>query len=226
MFSLKKDCFFEAKMSYLVIFGFHLAFLLFGSLSLSFPFDQEKISLMYRQVYITMSVISICYPIYVLQAMSPKVNFYFNKPQITMHLPCSKKELFYKGLKPWFILLLIHFIGSTMILYYLNVYLFGENLVVLWNEVISILIYLVIFMAAMVLQILTISIKGLSNQSKWYKLIVIYIVGNISFLFISLIVMIALGEQMKLMIVPLLGLLLISAIIFSKNFNRIEKIYQ
>lgn len=223
MFEFKKDYFLEAKLSCLISVGFYLIFLLLGIISQKVPFNQEKIAMEYRQVYIFMLTFSFCYPIYVLQAISPKVNRYFNKPQITMQLPYTKRQLFLKGLKPWLIYLPIQVIISTMILCYLNIYLIGESFEVLWNEVIFVTVGVVLWMLATILQILTISINRLSKQATCYPFILICAIGNFSFLFVSLIL---LEGQMNFMMIPIGGLLLISAIIFSKNFNRIEDIYQ
>ena len=127
---IKRDFLYEHKITLIILIAIQVLFLL---LNLIMPAVTLKF---YQPVYLMMLVGILFYPVMVFKKISPRVGDYFNAYSMTSHLPFSKKQLMWMGIKPWIVIAPIYLLVTTMMMAYFRAQainqlffelLFGEN---------------------------------------------------------------------------------------------------
>lgn len=226
MFKLKRSWLYETKWIFWSLSAFSILMTLLTIISTTNDTLNQVFIRLYSECYQVTLMLMCIYPVYVLKMMSPKLNQFFDAPQITAHLPFSKKELFYKGLKPWAIVFPCYFILATLILYYLEGRLVEESWTVWWSESMLENVFAFFVILCIVLQTMTAMLLSLVNQYSWYKLFPWVIVANVIFIITSVWIMVKFNFHYSWTFLPLGVWLLLSLGAFMVHFKEIERIYQ
>lgn len=173
---IKKDWMYDFKIAGCII-GVVLAgiSIMFLGLSLMFPEIKYFLKEGYEQSHtMVIGIISI-YPIWVFSAISPQIKngkIYLN----TANLPFNKKQLFFKGLKPWLIFYPIVILATAMVMALLSEPTESFGMLFLFSLVRPAAI--LVFMTLGSMQVIAGMIFCSARQIKWYKVITRMVVFN------------------------------------------------
>lgn len=219
----KKDFLYQAKHFFLVSLLLQVAFI---NLNLYLP---DYVAKMYEVVYLVTVFMIFFYPAILFKTIAPKIGEYFNAHDITAHLPYTKKQLMLRGLKPWFIIAPLYFLGTTAMMAYFRTQAFnGEFIETLLGGLLLFIVGLLVF-GGFTLQLIASQITYLTNQCSWIKtglhlitLNVIYIVGVIVLLKVVNISL----ETIYWQYFAIIGYFILSVLTFLPKFKKMEYIYQ
>ncbi len=197
---IKKDWFYDSKiMLYIIIavgFALGFAFMLFLEVS-----ENNKAVMLniYEIFYSSVIAFGFMYPIFIFKGVAPKISsdkLYLN----TSNLPFSRKQLLFKGLKPWFILFPIYFLFGAFV----NTMLIAKDEFFIKNFIEFLVnpLWIVVIGIIFSLQFISISIIGLSKNIRWYTIILSVMLFNILLVILSV-----LGHTVfNLRLLPILNL--------------------
>lgn len=231
---IKKDWFYDSKIIFYSIIsagvGLGIAFMLFLGVSQS---NKAVMLNIYEIFYSSVIVFGFMYPIFIFKGVAPKISsdkLYLN----TSNLPFSRKQLLFKGLKPWFILFPTYFLFGAFV----NTMLITKDEFFIKNfiEFLANPLWVMVIGIIFTLQFISISIIGLSKNIRWYTIILSVMLFNILLVILSM-----LGHTVfNLKLSPILNLqinesfywikgntlifFIGSVILFLVSFKDIEKI--
>lgn len=112
---LKKDWLFDAKITGLIVLGIlsYVAALIFVFVKVLNKMPVENGMEIYNKIYFIMALGVAFYPMFAFKAVCPQMGsdkLYMS----TANLPMSRKEVFFRGLKPWLIIFPIVLIGGGL----------------------------------------------------------------------------------------------------------------
>ncbi|MGL4336769.1 MAG: hypothetical protein ACRCST_07725 [Turicibacter sp.] len=232
MINIKKDWVYEAKWTYFVFVGLLILFFLLSLFN--YP-DQLSFAIgtTYRTVYQMTNLLMMFYPAYSLMRISPKLGKVTDSPLLTTHLPFTKKQLWYKSIKRWFICFPSYYVLSTALYFKTNLLLLDKSMNDAWMEFFVVVMVIFFIVAGISLQFLAGLINSLAKQVAWYKYFISGMILNTLFVFaaIGLANVWKLdGDNMKVAISYISGVmivyLLLSVSVFVPAFKSIEKIDQ
>ncbi|MDU4889625.1 MAG: hypothetical protein E6344_03520 [Clostridium sp.] len=181
----------------------------------------------YEQLYTMVSGIISMYPIWAFAAISPQIKngkVYLN----TTNLPFSKKHLFFKGLKPWFIFCPIIILASAVVMALLSEQTESFGILVLFSLVRPALVC--VFMILMNMQVIAGMIFCSAKQIKWYKVIISMVIFNAILIGVCVLAGLALpidtDNSMWFAAGVVLTLLLGSLGVFLVAWKDVERIHQ
>lgn len=181
----------------------------------------------YEQLYTMVSGVISMYPIWAFAAISPQIKngkVYLN----TTNLPLSKKRLFFKGLKPWFIFCPIVILASAVVMALLSEPTESFGILVLFSLMRPALVC--VFMILMNMQVIAGMIFCTARQFKWYKVVGIMIAFNSVLIGLcvsaGLILPIDTDNSMWFAVGVILTLLLGSLGVFLVAWKDVERIHQ
>lgn len=231
MKGIKKDWRYDINFAVAV---FIIIIMIYGLITLSIskfmPAQSYFFKSIYERLYSFFSFMLAIYPAIMFKGVCPKLGsdkLYLN----TANIPYSRKGLFIKGLKEWFVILPVFIVFGTLI----NAILIRENqdFLILYINLLSSILWIVFVGMIINLQFITLMIIHLSKKIKIYKIIIgafivnscIVLVG--SFISIGLFVNdtkiadLGMGEVINII---LLTCFVIALIGFSRAFKDIENI--
>lgn len=181
----------------------------------------------YEQLYTMVSGVISMYPIWAFSAISPQIKngkVYLN----TTNLPLSKKRLFLKGLKPWFIFCPIVILASAVVMALLSEQTESFGILVLFSLVRPALVC--VFMILMNMQVIAGMIFCSAKQIKWYKVIISMVIFNAILIGVCVLAGLALpidtDNSMWFAAGVVLTLLLGSLGVFLVAWKDVERIHQ
>ena len=231
MFNIKKDWLYESRVTYLGFVLAQLIFIVCGVLLSRYELAMRIITQGFYESFSEVSIIVVLiYPLYVLKVMSPRRNRLLSANPITAGFPYSKKQIFWKAIKPWIYLAPLYIIIQIAIFYFLEVIQLGVSIDSFYYQSLFSILLIIPLILALVLQGIAAIIVYLSQNIKWYKLVSAIVIGNLCYIFSMVRIMelmnIDMNSHMNWLFTPMVLLLIISVIIFTMNFNKIEKIWQ
>lgn len=230
MINLKKDWLYESRIIYICFVLAQLIFIVCGVLLSRYELAMRIITQVYESFSEVSIILVLIYPLYVLKVMSPRCNRLLSANPITAGLPYSKKQIFWKGIKPWIYLAPLYIIIQIAIFYFIEVIQLGISVDSFYYQSLFNILLIIPFILALVLQGIAAIIAYLSQNIKWYKLVSAIVIGNLCYIFSMVGIMelmkIDMNSHMNWMFTAMLPLLIISVSIFAMNFNKIEKIWQ
>ncbi|MGL5379090.1 hypothetical protein [Clostridium sp.] len=226
MLKIKKDYMWEINIA--TIFMIILT-LVIGAISIILLNSENPILsrtwIVYKALVRNVILIIGMYPVFAFAAASgfAKMN---NSAIITAHLPFSKKQLFFKALKPWLILYPIFILASFLILKILQsgttFYIIGNNLNVIP------LIATVLILIALEIQIISGMIITISKKINGFILLFVGVLINIALAFVSFLALdmlkVDLALNMNWIIYPAGIFFIVSIIIFIISWKDVEAI--
>lgn len=225
---IKKDWMYDFKAAGYIIgvalAGISMIFLVVSSMvPESRLFFKEGYEQLYTMVIGVMSI----YPIWAFAAISPQIKngkVYLN----TTNLPFSKKQLFFKGLKPWFIFCPIIILASAVVMALLSEQTESFGILVLFSLVRP--AFVCVLMILMNMQVIAGMIFYSAKQIKWYKVIGLMIALNATLIGLCVlagfILPIDTDNSMWFAAGVILTLILGSLCVFLVAWKDVERIHQ
>lgn len=218
---IKRDFLYEHKITLIILIAIQVLFLL---LNLIMPAVTLKF---YQPVYLMMLVGILFYPVMVFKKISPRVGDYFNAYSMTSHLPFSKKQLMWMGIKPWIVIAPIYLLVTTMMMAYFRAQAINQLFFELLFGGIILISFVITVVGGFVLQLLASQLIYLKYRQHWMMIAIVLIVVNIIYVASSGTIQYALQlsiDQLGWIMSSLYFCLNLVAFLF--NFKKIEEIYQ
>ncbi|MGG7078662.1 hypothetical protein [Clostridium sardiniense] len=180
---VKKDWLYDVNSFTLPVISGVLGFGILSLLFLRFvPEHHELIKEIYDSAYTVIAGLLCMYPIFVIKGICPQMGS--DKVYLsTTNLPYSKKQLFFKGLKPWIIVFILYSLIGALI----NTLLANSSDTFI-SQYLSSLVQPVSFLfksSIIQLQIFSGVILALARGIKWYIILFIALILNIIALILS-----------------------------------------
>lgn len=225
---IKKDWMYDFKCAGYIIgvalAGISIMFLL---VSWMVPESRYYFKEGYEQLYTMAIGIMSIYPLWAFAAISPQIKngkVYLN----TTNLPLSKKNLFFKGLKPWFIVYPVVILASSAVMAALNEPTHSFGILFLFSLVRPAAVF--VFMTLITVQVIAGIIFCLVKKIKWYKVIITMLIFNGVLIglcvLVGLILQIDTDNNMWFAAGVVLTLILGSIGVFLVAWKDVERIHQ
>lgn len=219
----KKDFLYQAK-------HFFLVSLVLQALMINLNFYLKEVTAdFYQTIYLITILLLFFYPAILFKTIAPKRGEYFNANEITAHLPYTKKQLMLRGLKPWFIIAPLYFLGTTAMMGYFRTQAFNAEFIETLVGGLGVLMVGLFILGGFTLQLMASQITYLVEQCSWIKtgtsLIafnLLYIVGVIIVLQVFNISL----ETIYWQYVVIIGYFILSVLTFLPKLKKMEYIYQ
>lgn len=204
--------------------GLGIGFLLFSGSSVEV---REVLYAIFEQLYIMVTAALCMYPMFAFKGVCPQIGsdkIYLS----TVNLPFSKKQLFFKALKPWLIIFPLNCLAGAFVVAVLSKQ--TESFGLLYSFALIKPAFLIIVAGTFQMQIISSIIFSLVKRIKWYKilggvLISNGILGSLCSLAIWLL-KIDMNTNFYWIIGIILTFVLVSLIVFLVAWKDVENIHR